>query len=111
MVKFEGYEFIDGGVCAAKGFKASGVIAGIKAGNTTKRDLALIACETRCKTAALYTTNKVKGAPIIVSREHLNDGFAQAVIVNSGNANTCNDNGVEIAEEMCRLAANELGID
>lgn len=111
MVKFEGYEFIDGGVCAAKGFKASGVIAGIKAGNTTKRDLALISCETRCKTAALYTTNKVKGAPIIVSREHLNDGFAQAVIVNSGNANTCNDNGIEIAEEMCRLAANELGID
>lgn len=111
MVKFEGYEFIDGGVCAAKGFKASGVIAGIKAGNTTKRDLALISCEARCKTAALYTTNKVKGAPIIVSREHLNDGFAQAVIVNSGNANTCNDNGIEIAEEMCRLAANELGID
>lgn len=111
MVKFEGYEFIDGGVCAAKGFKASGVIAGIKAGNTTKRDLALIFCENRCKTAALYTTNKVKGAPIIVSREHLNDGFAQAVIVNSGNANTCNDNGIEIAEEMCRLAANELGID
>ena len=111
MVKFEGYEFIDGGVCAAKGFKAGGVIAGIKAGNTTKRDLALISCEARCKTAALYTTNKVKGAPIIVSREHLNDGFAQAVIVNSGNANTCNDNGIEIAEEMCRLAANELGID
>lgn len=111
MVKFEGYEFIDGGVCAAKGFKASGVIAGIKAGNTTKRDLALISCETRCKTAALYTTNKVKGAPIIVSRDHLNDGYAQAVIVNSGNANTCNDNGIEIAEEMCRLAANELGIN
>ncbi|HCD69858.1 MAG TPA: arginine biosynthesis protein ArgJ, partial [Ruminococcaceae bacterium] len=88
MVKFDGYEFIDGGVCAAKGFKASGVIAGIKAGNTTKRDLALISCDVRCKAAALFTTNKVKGAPIIVSREHLKDGYAQAVVVNSGNANT-----------------------
>ena len=110
MVKFEGYEFTDGGVCAAQGFKASGVIAGIKAGNTTKRDLALISCDVRCKAAALFTTNKVKGAPIIVSREHLKDGYAQAVIVNSGNANTCNANGIEIAEQMCALAAEGLGI-
>lgn len=111
MVKFEGYEFTDGGVCAANGFKASGVIAGIKAGNTTKRDLALISCDVRCKAAALFTTNKVKGAPIIVSREHLQDGFAQAVIVNSGNANTCNANGIEIAEQMCALAAEGLDIN
>lgn len=111
MVKFEGYEFVDGGVCAAAGFTAGGVIAGIKAGNTTKRDLALIYCAERCKTAALYTTNKVKGAPIYVTKKHLADGYAQAVIVNSGNANTCNDNGIEIAEEMCNLAAVELGID
>lgn len=110
MVKFDGYEFIDGGVCAAKGFKASGVIAGIKAGNTTKRDLALISCNVRCKAAALFTTNKVKGAPIIVSREHLKDGYAQAVVVNSGNANTCNANGIEIAEGMCALAAEGLNI-
>ena len=110
MVKFDGYEFIDGGVCAAKGFKASGVIAGIKAGNATKRDLALISCDVRCKAAALFTTNKVKGAPIIVSREHLKDGFAQAVVVNSGNANTCNANGIEIAEGMCALAADGLNI-
>lgn len=110
MVKFDGYEFIDGGVCAAKGFKASGVIAGIKAGNTTKRDLALISCDVRCKAAALFTTNKVKGAPIIVSREHLKDGYAQAVVVNSGNANTCNANGIEIAEGMCALAAEGLNI-
>ncbi|MDE7230382.1 MAG: bifunctional glutamate N-acetyltransferase/amino-acid acetyltransferase ArgJ [Oscillospiraceae bacterium] len=110
MVKFKGYEFIDGGVCAAKGFKAGGVIAGIKAGNTTKRDLAMIVCSERCKAAALFTTNKVKGAPIIVSKEHLADGYAQAVIVNSGNANTCNPDGVEIANEMCVLAAKELGI-
>ncbi|MGN0650827.1 MAG: bifunctional glutamate N-acetyltransferase/amino-acid acetyltransferase ArgJ [Oscillospiraceae bacterium] len=111
MVNFEGYEFVDGGVCAAAGFTAGGIIAGIKAGNTTKRDLAMIYCAERCKTAALYTTNKVKGAPIIVTQKHLEDGYAQAVIVNSGNANTCNANGIEIAEEMCRLTAEALDID
>ncbi|MBD5129504.1 MAG: bifunctional glutamate N-acetyltransferase/amino-acid acetyltransferase ArgJ [Ruminococcaceae bacterium] len=111
MVKFENYEFTDGGVCAAEGFTAGGVIAGIKAGNTTKRDLAMIYCAERCKTAALFTSNKVKGAPIIVSKEHLKDGYARAVIVNSGNANTCNPDGIEIAEEMCGLAAEALGID
>ena len=111
MVKFKGYEFVDGGVCAAEGFTAGGVIAGIKAGNVTKRDLAMIYCAERCKTAALYTSNKVKGAPIIVSKKHLKDGYAQAVIVNSGNANTCNPDGVEIAEEMCKLTAEALEID
>ena len=111
MVKFEGFEFVDGGVCAAAGFTAAGIIAGIKAGNTTKRDLAMIYCAERCKTAALYTTNKVKGAPIYVTKKHLTDGFAQAVIVNSGNANTCNDNGIEIAEQMCELTAQALDID
>ena len=111
MVKFENYKFVDGGVCAAEGFTAGGVIAGIKAGNTTKRDLAMIYCAERCKTAALFTSNKVKGAPIIVSKEHLKDGYAQAVIVNSGNANTCNPDGIEIAEEMCELTAQALDID
>ncbi len=110
MVKFEGYNFVDGGVCAAEGFAAAGVIAGIKKGNTTKRDLALIYCAEKCKAAALYTTNKVKGAPIYVTKKHLENGVAQAVIVNSGNANTCNDNGIEIAEKMCELAANALKI-
>ncbi len=102
---------MDGGVCAAEGFTAGGVIAGIKAGNTTKRDLAMIYCAERCKTAALFTSNKVKGAPIIVSKEHLKDGYAQAIIVNSGNANTCNPDGIEIAEEMCELTAQALDID
>lgn len=111
MVKFKGYEFVDGGVCAAEGFTAGGVIAGIKAGNTTKRDLAMICCTERCRTAALFTSNKVKGAPIIVSKEHLKDGYAQAVIVNSGNANTCNPDGVEIAEAMCEYTAQALDID
>jgi len=111
MIKFENYEFVDGGVCAAEGFTAGGVIAGIKAGNTTKRDLAMIYCTERCRTAALFTSNKVKGAPVIVSKEHLKDGLAQAVIVNSGNANTCNPDGIEIAEEMCELTAQALDID
>ncbi|MCI5578799.1 MAG: bifunctional ornithine acetyltransferase/N-acetylglutamate synthase, partial [Oscillospiraceae bacterium] len=111
MVKFKGYEFVDSGVCASEGFTAGGVIAGIKAGNVTKRDLAMIYCAERCKTAALFTQNKVKGAPIIVSKKHLEDGYAQAIIVNSGNANTCNPDGVEIAEEMCELTAQALDID
>ncbi len=111
MIKFEGYDFIDGGICAAEGFKASGVIAGIKASNKTKRDLALIYCTEKCTAAALYTTNKVKGAPIIVTKKHLENNCAQAVIVNSGNANTCNENGIEIAEQMCSLAADALNIN
>ncbi len=111
MVKFKGYEFAEGGVCAAAGFAAAGIIAGIKSGNTTKKDLALIFSEERCMTTALYTKNKVKGAPIIVTQEHLKDGYAKAVIVNSGNANTCNKDGIEIAEQMCELTALALDID
>ncbi len=107
MIEFENYPLCQGGVCAAKGFVAGGVNAEIKPGNK-KRDLAVIACEKKCTAAALYTQNKVKGAPITVTKEHLADGYAQAVIVNSGNANTCNDNGIEIATEMCRLCAEGL---
>ncbi|MDE8718054.1 bifunctional ornithine acetyltransferase/N-acetylglutamate synthase, partial [[Eubacterium] siraeum] len=83
---------------------------GIKPGSK-KRDLSVISCDTKCTAAAIYTQNKVKGAPITVTKEHLKNGIAQAVIVNSGNANTCNSNGFEIAEQMCELCANELGID
>lgn len=100
---------IKGGVCAAKGFTASGVHCGIRK-NKTKKDLALIVSEVRAATACVYTTNLVKGAPILVTREHVADGYAQAVIVNSGNANTCNDNGVEIAEGMCKLVSEYTGI-
>ncbi len=110
LVEFEDYKMIEGGVCAPAGFKAGGVAAGIKAGST-KRDLALIVCEKKCAAAAVYTQNKVKGAPIAVTKKHLKDGTAQAVIVNSGNANTCNPDGVEIANEMCALAAQALDID
>ena len=102
-------KIIDGGVCAAKGFRAAGIHCGIRK-NKTKPDLALICSDSLCNAAAVYTTNLVKGAPLTVTRSHLANGEAQAVIVNSGNANTCNANGIEIAEAMCSLAANGLGI-
>lgn len=99
-----------GGVCAAKGFQANGVHCGIRK-NQTKKDLALIFSAVPAKAAAVYTTNAVKGAPLLVTKQHLENGMAQAVICNSGNANTCNANGVEIAEQMCTLAAEQLHID
>lgn len=93
-------EFVNGGVCAAKGYKASGVYCGLRK-NKTKKDLALIVSEKRAAAAAVYTQNLVKGAPIAVTKKNISDGFASAVICNSGNANTCNADGVEIAEKMC----------
>ena len=101
---------IDGGVCAAKGFVAGGIHAGIRK-NKAKKDLALIVSEKKANTAAVYTTNLVKGAPLIVTKNNISDGFAQAIICNSGNANTCNLGGEEIAEKMCELTAQTLGID
>ena len=100
---------INGGVCAAQGFTASGVHCGIRK-NKTKRDLALIYSSVPANAAAVYTTNLVKGAPLLVTKKHIADGKAQAVICNSGNANTCNANGVEIAEQMSELLAKELKI-
>lgn len=102
-------ELISGGVCAAKGFKAAGIHCGIRK-NREKRDLSLILSEEKAAAAAVYTTNLVKGAPLKVTKAHLNDGYASAVICNSGNANTCNANGVEIAEETCELLGAQLGI-
>ena len=102
-------EIIGGGVCAAKGFKANGIHCGIRK-NKTKNDLALIYSEVRASAAAVYTTNLVKGAPIAVTKENIADGFARAIICNSGNANTCNANGLEIARETCNLLARELNI-
>ncbi len=100
---------IKGGVCAAKGFTANGVHCGIRK-NREKKDLSLIFSEVEANAAAVYTTNLVKGAPLTVTKNHIADGKAQAVICNSGNANTCNANGIEIAEEMSALAAAQLGI-
>ena len=104
------YKFIDGGVTSPQGFTAQGVCAGIKPSNTTKRDLALIYCEKPCAAAAVYTKNLVKSSTITVTKNHLQNGVAQAVIVNSGNANTCNADGIEIAEKMCEIAAETLGV-
>ncbi|MBR4625868.1 MAG: bifunctional glutamate N-acetyltransferase/amino-acid acetyltransferase ArgJ [Alphaproteobacteria bacterium] len=101
---------VDWGVCASVGFKAYGVHCGIRK-NKTKKDLSLIFSDVPADAAAVFTTNLVKGAPLLVTKEHLKDGKAQAIICNSGNANTCNANGIEIAEETCKLIATELNIN
>lgn len=103
-------EFIEGGICAAKGFTAGGIHCGIRK-NKTKRDLALIFSEKKASAAAVYTTNLVKGAPLAVTKMHLMNGTAQAVICNSGNANTCNADGIEVAQKMSKLTSDVLGID
>ena len=99
---------INGGVCAAKGFNAAGICCGIRHKN--KSDLALIVSETRAAAACVYTQNLVKGAPIAVTKGNVADGYASAIICNSGNANTCNANGIEIAEGMCALVESVCGI-
>lgn len=106
------FKVIDGGVCAAKGFKASGVYCAIKENPTKKNDIALIVSDVMCSAAGVYTSNKVKGAPVIVTKKNLekSGGRAKAVIVNSKNANTCNADGEEKALKMCSLAADALGI-
>ncbi len=103
-------ELINGGICAAKGFTAGGIHCGIRK-NKTKRDLAMIFSKTKASAAAVYTTNLVKGAPLAVTKMNLMDGKAQAVICNSGNANTCNADGIQVAQEMARLTAETLGIN
>lgn len=103
-------KIIDGGICAVKGFTAGGIHCGIRK-NKTKRDLALIFSEVKASAAAVYTTNLVKGAPLAVTKMHLSDGRAQAVICNSGNANTCNADGIRVACEMAEITAETLGID
>lgn len=102
-------KFIEGGVCASKGYTASGVHCGIRR-SQSKKDLALIVSEVKANAAAVYTTNLVKGAPLLVTRSHLANGHAQAILCNSGNANTCNANGVEVAEKMCEMLANALPV-
>ncbi len=103
-------KIIEGSVCAPKGFKASGVHCGVRK-NRTKKDLSLILSEKKASAAAVYTTNLVKGAPLKVTKKHLEDGYAICAICNSGNANTCNADGIEIAESTCELLAKELNID
>ncbi len=101
---------IRGGVTAAKGFTASGIHVGIRK-NKEKKDLALVWSEKPCSAAAAYTTNQVKGQPLLVTMEHLADGRAQAIIVNSGNANTCTgEAGIAAARRMAALVAERLPI-
>ena len=109
--KVSGYTYMEGGVCAAEGFSASGLNCGLNS-DPNKNDLCLLYSERPCVTAAVYTTNKVKGAPIVVTKRNLEKtgGMAQAVIANSKNANTCNADGEEKAGRMCELAAAALGI-
>ncbi len=101
--------YIDKGVCAPKGFKANGVHCGIRK-NKSKKDLAIIVSDTPASAAGVYTTNLVKGAPIAVTKQNLSDGKAQAIICNSGNANTCNADGIEIAQKMCALVEGHTRI-
>lgn len=107
----EGYTYVEGGICAAKGYRANGLNCGLNPVRE-KNDLALLVSEVPARAAAVYTQNKVKGAPIVVCREHLEKtgNMAKAVIANSKNANTCNADGVEKAEKMCALAAEALQI-
>ncbi len=103
-------KIIDGGVCAAKGFTANGIHCGIRK-NKIKKDLSLIFSEKKASAAAVYTTNLVKGAPLTVTKRNISNGYAQAIVCNSGNANTCNAGGEQVAEEMCALVGNALSID
>ena len=103
-------KFTDKGVCAPKGFKAGGIHCGIRK-NKIKKDVALIVSDVDANAAAVYTTNLVKGAPLVVTKRHLENSVAKAVICNSGNANTCNADGEEVAEKMCQLVADEMGIN
>ena len=106
------FKSIPGGICAPKGFSAAGVHCGIRANHNEKYDLALIKAEVRCAAAGVYTTNKVCGAPIKVDRAHLKDGYAQAIVVNSGNANALTGHrGIEDVYAMKQAVAQELNVD
>lgn len=103
-------KYINGGITAPEGFLASGIYCGIKQG-TVKKDLALIYSEVPATASGMFTKNKVKGAPIYICKDHLSNKKAQAIIINSGNANTCNgDDGLSKAKKMTTLQAKALNI-
>lgn len=112
MKAYQGYQYVDGGVCASVGFVAAGTNCGLNP-DKNKNDLCLVYSETSCDTAAVYTTNKVKGAPLLVTKENLEQSGSRtkAIVANSKNANTCNANGMEIAKSVCDIVAKELGIN
>jgi len=109
MTGGSGMRECEGGVCAAKGYQAAGIHCGIRK-SQQKKDLALIVSETRAAAAAVYTCNLVKSAPIKVTKANLADGYAQAVICNSGIANTCRAEGVEMAQRMCQAVETACNI-
>lgn len=111
-ISYDGYKYIDGGVCAAKGFRANGLYSGIKANPSEKYDLCLVVSDVLCNAAGVFTQNKVQAAPVTVSKSHLKatGGKAKAFILNSKNANACNPDGIEKSEKMCALAAERLCI-
>ena len=102
-------KYIEGGVCAAQGFRAAGIHGGVKTHAAWKKDVALIVSDVDCAAAAMFTTNVVKAAPIHVDRKHLADGKARAIVANSGNANACAPQGEENAIKMCAAAAKAIG--
>lgn len=109
-------KYLPGGVCAPKGFRAAGVYCGVKSGHTglpaqnRKNDLAMILSDGPCAAAGVYTTNRVKAAPLYVTMEHLADGLCRGIIANSGNANACCPMSRENARRMCELAADRTGL-
>ncbi|MGN0584372.1 MAG: bifunctional glutamate N-acetyltransferase/amino-acid acetyltransferase ArgJ [Ruminococcus sp.] len=111
-ISYDGYKYIDGGVCAPKGFRANGLYSGIKKNPSEKYDLCLVVSDVLCNAAGVFTQNKVQAAPVTVSKSHLKatGGKAKAFILNSKNANACNPDGIEKSEKMCALAAERLCI-
>ena len=103
-------KYIEGGVCAAKGFLAAARHCGVKSKNTDKKDVAIIYSDTECAAAAVYTKNAVKAAPLYITKEHLKDGRARAILANRGNANACAPMGEENALKCCEAAAKALDV-
>src|SRR3989441_3440667 len=102
-------QWLDGGITAVPGILASGMAAGIKPSG--KKDLALIYSSAPARAAAVFTTNQVKGAPVLVTQEHIRDGRAQAIVASSGCANVCTgEQGIKDAREMTRLVGELLRI-
>lgn len=104
------FRFIDGTITTPQGFTGAAICGGIKEGNTTKKDIMMVKCDTLCNAAAVYTKNLVKSDAILVTQEHLKNGKAQAIVANSGNANTCNADGYKKASDICKLCASTLNI-
>lgn len=105
------FKFIEGTITTPQGFTGGAICGGIKPGNTTKKDIMMVKCDTLCNAAAVYTKNLVKSDAVKVTQEHLKNGKAQAIIANSGNANCCNKDGYKVASDICKLCASVLNVN